>query len=140
MSSEEEPENITAKHELFSIQPQFPVADVVKAAEHFRDVFGFKIDFYHGDPPNHARVESSGEGNAERIYFHLAQYPPEQVEPNLIEMRMHVGKDIDGLFEVYRQRGADVVHEPISQPWGLREFKVRTLDGHLLNFSAFMGE
>ena len=29
-----------------------------------------------------------------------------------------------------------IVFEPVSQPWGLREFAVRDLDGHVLRFCA----
>jgi len=41
--------------------------------------------------------------------------------------------NIEGLDEFYREvaaRGALVTSEPDDKPWGLREFSLRTLDGH----------
>jgi len=31
-------------------------------------------------------------------------------------------------------RGAEVISRPTTEPWGLREFSVRTPDGHRLRF------
>ena len=52
------------------------------------------------------------------------------------ELRIHVGHDLDGLFETYRDRGVPVAFAPVSQPWGLREFAVRDPNGHVLRFCA----
>ena len=32
-------------------------------------------------------------------------------------------------------RGAEVISEPTTEPWGLREFSIRTPDGHRLMFA-----
>ena len=40
---------------------------------------------------------------------------------------------VDGLDEYYMEvagRGADVISKPEDKPWGLREFGLRTPDGH----------
>jgi len=52
------------------------------------------------------------------------------------ELRIHVGHDLDGLFEAYRELRVEVVFAPVSQPWGLREFAVRETNGHVLRFCS----
>ena len=52
------------------------------------------------------------------------------------ELRIYVGRDLDGLFEEYRRLGVEVVFPPVSQPWGLREFAVREKNQHVLRFCA----
>jgi uncharacterized glyoxalase superfamily protein PhnB len=41
---------------------------------------------------------------------------------------------VDQLFEEVFGRGAEVTSEPATEPWGLREFGIRTPDGHRLRF------
>lgn len=41
---------------------------------------------------------------------------------------------LDDLYRELRDRGAPVASEPEDQPWGLREFSVRTPDGHRIRF------
>lgn len=38
--------------------------------------------------------------------------------------------DVDGFYREMVERGALVMSEPADQPWGLREFALRTPDGH----------
>ena len=54
------------------------------------------------------------------------------------EIVIHVGRDVDGLYAAYVSRGVKVVEEPVSQPWGLREFAIREPDGHVLRFCGYL--
>ena len=40
--------------------------------------------------------------------------------------------DLDATFEKVRASGAEVVQEPIEQPWGTRDFAVRDPSGNLV--------
>ena len=42
--------------------------------------------------------------------------------------------DIDALHAEYRQAGAQFTQRLASKPWGMREFGLRTIDGHRLMF------
>ena len=121
-------------HELHGVQPVLPVSDVAASAGFFREVLGFEIDFLEGEPPVHGRVKVVGDWG-HPIYIHLSLAESGVVAPSG-EIRIHVGRDLDGLFEAVRQRGAEVVFAPVSQPWGLREFAVREVNGHVLRFCA----
>ncbi len=44
---------------------------------------------------------------------------------------------VDGIDELYADvtsRGAAVLSPPVSEPWGTREFGIRTPDGHRIRF------
>jgi len=42
---------------------------------------------------------------------------------------LHVD-DVDGLYDHVRKNGGDVIREPRNESWGMREFPLRTIDGH----------
>jgi len=42
--------------------------------------------------------------------------------------------DIDAFFETVRNAGAEIIKEVRSEPWGMREFGIRTVDGHRIMF------
>jgi catechol 2,3-dioxygenase-like lactoylglutathione lyase family enzyme len=111
------------------------VGDVAASAAYLRDVLGFEIDFLEGDPPVHGRVTKGDGTYGQPVCIHLSQAAPEEVRPSG-ELRIHVGHDLDGLFEAYRALEVEVVFAPVSQPWGLREFAVREINGHVLRFCA----
>jgi uncharacterized glyoxalase superfamily protein PhnB len=43
-------------------------------------------------------------------------------------------EEVDELFRDFASRGAPIVFPPRDQPWGLREFAIRTPDGHRMTF------
>jgi predicted enzyme related to lactoylglutathione lyase len=44
-------------------------------------------------------------------------------------------EDIDEYHRVISSRGAEVIAEPADKRWGLREFVIRTPDGHRIMFA-----
>jgi uncharacterized glyoxalase superfamily protein PhnB len=47
---------------------------------------------------------------------------------------------LDALCEEVAVRGAEVIAEPATEPWGMREFGIRTPDGHRIRFGEPVGE
>ena len=135
MSAKSRREDLGRVHQFHGVQPVLPVRDVAASAQYFHDVLGFEINFLEGDPPIHGRVMKGDGSWGQPIYIHLSNAAPEEVRPSG-ELRIHVGRDLDGLFEKYCDRGVEVVFPPISQPWGLRGFAVREINGHTLRFCA----
>lgn len=128
---------LAAHHQLHGVQPVLTVADVAAAARFFVDVLGFDLDFLYGEPPVHGRVKTGDGTYGQPIYVHLSLPKEDEAgRPPTGELRIHVGHAVDALCEVYRERGAHIVQEPTSQPWGLREFVVLEPNGHHLRFCA----
>ena len=44
--------------------------------------------------------------------------------------------DVDALYDELSARGASMHSPPVTKPWGMREFAVRTPDGHRMTFGA----
>ena len=43
-------------------------------------------------------------------------------------------ENVDEIYEEFRSSGADIIHPLQNKPWGLREFSVKTPDGHRITF------
>jgi catechol 2,3-dioxygenase-like lactoylglutathione lyase family enzyme len=48
--------------------------------------------------------------------------------------------DLDGLFERLRASGAEVLQEPIDQPWGPRDAAFRDPSGNHIRINEYKGE
>jgi uncharacterized glyoxalase superfamily protein PhnB len=102
--------------------PELPFDDVAAAVAHYRDVLGFRINYVQPDLGVMyrdgvtvlliARTERhKGIGSA---YFYV--------------------EDADALYAELRANGAGVQGEPVSHPWGLRDFHVLDLEGNGITF------
>ncbi|MBB3036617.1 VOC family protein [Hoyosella altamirensis] len=47
---------------------------------------------------------------------------------------------VDALFEKVKAAGAKIIHEPVDQDYGNREFLVADPEGNLWSFGAYRGE
>jgi len=102
--------------------PELPFDDVAAAVAYYRDVLGFRINYVQPDLGVMyrdgvtvlliARTERhKGIGSA---YFYV--------------------EDADALYAELRANGAGVQGEPVSHPWGLRDFHVLDLEGNGITF------
>lgn len=41
--------------------------------------------------------------------------------------------DVDACYEAALKAGAEIVHPPTDEPWGVRRFFMRDPDGHVIN-------
>lgn len=101
--------------------PVLHVTDVAATAAFYRDVLGFKCDF--GDDTyavvwrdNSAVHFVRGEGGPHGV--HLFQWV----------------KDVDAYYREIVGRGASVAAEPTDQPYGIREFGLRDINGVAIVF------
>lgn len=111
----------------------FLVPDVVKTAEYYRDVLGFQIDSYYGDPPCFVFVRR----DCVEIMLKLAT-SPEQVHPNgahgVWDLYFWI-TDIQALRSELRTRGAKIVAESPETFYHTREIEVEDCNGFRLCFA-----
>jgi catechol 2,3-dioxygenase-like lactoylglutathione lyase family enzyme len=120
----------------WSAAPNFYTADIVAAANYYRDVLGFHYDRFFGDPPAFCMVHRSG------VVFMLRQAPRAQdvrpnghVDPEGETWDAYVWiDDADALWAEYRANGATIARDPCDQPYGCREFDVLDLNGYRICF------
>jgi catechol 2,3-dioxygenase-like lactoylglutathione lyase family enzyme len=108
------------------------VTDILAAVEFYTNKLGFKLAFTWGDPPTFAGV------NLGQVQIFL-----EQGEPNpkgcavyfvLGEADGIYGRGTDELYEFHLANGVEIVHPPVDQPYGIRDYRVRDLHGYVLGF------
>jgi catechol 2,3-dioxygenase-like lactoylglutathione lyase family enzyme len=119
---------------ITGIAPEFLVADVVKAAEFYRDGLGFTIrGYFFEDPPVFAMVGrddqiimlsliETGRGGSNRTYKREA-----------IDAYLWVD-DVDALYAEFRHKQVEIVTPPTLRSYGMKELEVRDLDGYVLCF------
>jgi catechol 2,3-dioxygenase-like lactoylglutathione lyase family enzyme len=100
------------------------VNDVAAAAEFYTTKLGFKLAFLFGEPPNIAGM------NLGNVQMFLERGEP---NPKGCSVYFVVG-DADELYEFQRANGVEVVVEPADRFYGLRDYRIRDLDGYELSF------
>ena len=50
-----------------------------------------------------------------------------------------VVENVDQVYDEFIARGAEITSHPRNQPWGIREFTVKTPDGHRIAFGQLLG-
>ncbi len=123
------------KQEFRGASPSFIVDDVVKSAEYYRDILGFRFERYWGEPPcfvilGRDRAEISlGSPGATGL-----------MRPN---RKAHSGAawdvyvwvtDVDALHREYLAKGAKILRGPESTFYNMREIEVEDCNGYVLCF------
>lgn len=121
------------------------VHDGDEALKFYRDVLGFEVKtdvLFDGvnrwltvSPPNQPEVEIM----LEQVGMGRPG-PDKKVLAELLAKGSLSGvifrtEDADAAFEKIRQSGAEVLQEPIDQPYGVRDFAFRDPSGNQLRFS-----
>ncbi|WP_395647312.1 VOC family protein [Terricaulis sp.] len=124
---------MSTQAQMRGVAPVLLVADVQKTAAYFRDALGFNIPRFWGDPPMFTIA------SRDKLEVMLNQVAPgDAFKPNgAYDGRYDTYfwvQDADALHSEFAGKGADVVCAPDDQVYMMREFSVRTPDGHLLAF------
>jgi uncharacterized glyoxalase superfamily protein PhnB len=113
--------------------PYLLVPDVSAAGTYYRDVFGFEPEYTAGEPPEFAIYSRQGFP----IMFRRAADPgrirPTEQQGGTWDVFYWV-EALEPLFEEMKARGASVAYPPVVQPYGMREFAVRDLNGYVLGY------
>ena len=102
--------------------PQLPVGDVAAAVAHYRDVLGFRINYQQDDL-----------GVMDRDAITVLLIPRTKQHSGIGSFYVYV-ENADALYAELRTKGAGVQGEPVSHPWGLRDFLVLDPDRNQLWF------
>jgi catechol 2,3-dioxygenase-like lactoylglutathione lyase family enzyme len=108
------------------------VRDLDASTRYWIDVLGCKRDFGDG---------SDGWSFLSRDDFRvmLGECPDERAASELGNhsyVAYMTVDDVDGMYSELTERGAIISSPPESKPWGMREFGVRTPDGHRIGIAS----
>ena len=102
--------------------PELPFDDVAAAVAYYRDVLGFRINYQQHDL-----------GVMDRDNITLLLIARTERHTGIGSAYVYV-EDADALYGELRAKGANVQGEPVSYPWGLRDFGVVDLERNQIRF------
>jgi len=117
-------------HRIIDSRFVFAVRDLSAATRYYTEVLGFDRDFGDG---------SDGWSFLSRDNFKVmlgecADDKPAGALGSHSFVAYLTVESVDEFYQEVAGRGAQVISPPTSEPWGMREFTVRTPDGHRIRF------
>ena len=117
-------------HRIVDSRVVLAVGDLRASTRFYMDVLGFQRDF---------GGESDGWSFLSRDAFKLMLGEcPDETPASETGCHSYVAylivENVDTFFDEVSGRGAEVGSPPTTEPWGMREFGVRTPDGHRIMF------
>ena len=110
------------------------VEDVGRSADYYRDALGFETNRWDVNPEHYGYASRDG------CHLHFARFEGarprpnhEEAPPDMFDVYFWVD-DVGALHEELAGRGAELLHGPVDQEYGLRELRVRDPDGYILAF------
>ncbi|GMN09556.1 hypothetical protein MTsPCn9_15990 [Croceitalea sp. MTPC9] len=105
------------------------VHDLEKSAKFYSEVLGF--DVYKIGDPGWRFAERDG------CMLMLGEckdaIPPSELGDHSYFAYIEVD-NIDAIYNEFSSKGAQIRHAPEDKPWGMREFPLKTIDGHRITF------
>ena len=114
--------------ELTDVRFTLAVLDLAKSTAYYTSVLGLRIDF-----------EAPGWSFLSRGRFRVMlgecteATPPKELGDHSWYGYVTVS-DAAALFAEYQRAGVEFTQQLSDKPWGMREFGIRTIDGHRLMF------
>jgi catechol 2,3-dioxygenase-like lactoylglutathione lyase family enzyme len=115
------------------------VDDVGRSLSYYRDALGFETRAWEVNPDHYGYAERDG-CHLHFAHVHGARARPNHLvaPPDMFDAYFWVD-DVEALDEELRGRGAELLHGPVDQAYGLRELRVRDPDGYVLAFGELLG-
>lgn len=107
---------------LKQIMPELPVNDVPAAVAHYREVFGFGVNYAQDDI-----------GVMDRDTCRILLVARTGLHTGIGSAYIYVD-DADALFAEFQSAGALLLARPVDHPWGLRDFVAVDPDGNRITF------
>ena len=103
--------------------PELPVRDVKAAQAYYRERMGFDIAWHNED----GQIGAVSHGDC-AVFFRQTAGPIHPV------IHWVFCPDVDATQADFAARGADIIDPIADKPWGMRQFTVRDLNGHIFYF------
>jgi uncharacterized glyoxalase superfamily protein PhnB len=109
--------------QLQQMLPELPLTDVPAGVEYYQRVLGFHVNYAQHDV---------GVMDRDDVTILLIARTARHIGIGSCEAYV---RDADALHAELVARGANVQGEPVSHPWGLRDFRVLDLEGNRITFA-----
>jgi len=109
--------------QLRTIMPCFPCADVTEAVKYYTAVLGFSVNYQQHD---------LGVMDRDRVRILLVKATDGNSGTGACCIYIN---HADELYAALQANGANTLGEPVSRPWGLRDFSILDQDGNRIDFA-----
>lgn len=116
------------KVECARMHPVLLVSDLAATIEFYTQRLGFTLGFTWPDPPTFAGMDL---GEMQLFLSATSDPPPVSIVSFVVD-------DADALFEFQNARGVEVLNPPGDRHYGLRDYRVRELNGHEFSFGHYI--
>lgn len=123
------------QHHFSHAAPIIPVDDMDRSLAFYRDQLGFTVSFTWEDPISYAILRA---GDHVQIHLSLRDQPVDKDKRSRSMIYVFV-RDIDKLYQVYKERKVNIKTHIDDRDYQMRDFDVEDPDGHLLTFGNGMG-
>lgn len=108
--------------QLWQTMPCLPLSDVPAGVAYYCVVLGFEVNYQQHDI-----------GVMDRDKVRILLIARTERHTGIGSCYVYV-RDADGLHSELSTKGAKVLGEPVSHPWGLRDFEVLDREGNQITF------
>lgn len=110
--------------------PFLPVRNIEETITYYKTQLGFKDEWFWGDPPTDAGC------HRDELSMLFNQNPSLTEKIQGFELVMFVD-DVDGIYEDFScNDNIEITSQIKDEPWGIREFTVKDINGYLLRISC----
>jgi catechol 2,3-dioxygenase-like lactoylglutathione lyase family enzyme len=117
---------------LTGLAPVLLVPEVQEALDWYRDKLGFDVETWEPAPATYGYARRDG-CNIHVSHGEAPRPNSEIVQPDLFDVYLWTD-DVEALHREFTASGANVLHEPMERPWGMREIRVEDPFGYILAF------
>ena len=115
---------------FYKTVPFLPVHDLNATIDFYTRILGFTDAWFWGDPPTDAGC------HRDELSLLFNQNPGMAKKIGGFELVMFVD-DVDGIYDKFKSKPQIKFTAPIKdEPWGIREFTIRDLNGYFLRISC----
>jgi len=118
----QEPDRPRPEAMLEQALPTLPLSNVAAGVKHYCDVLGFSIDYAD---------DKGAVLNRDKVTVLLVARTAKHTGIGACSVYV---RDADAFHAELVAKGANVQGEPVSRPWGLRDFRVLDLEGNEITF------
>jgi uncharacterized glyoxalase superfamily protein PhnB len=127
----------TVRGSFYGVVPIFLVDDVGAAAEYYRDVLGFEVEFLYGDDPTYGRV------TRDDAIIDFARSEPPGARNSVKASGSTFGADavivVSNVEDVYveiQEKGAKVIERLAPREYGALDCMIEDLNGYRLTIGG----
>lgn len=118
------------------LSPLLAVRNMKQTIEFYKDTLGFKTGMVFPDADNPEYADVSKDGMV--LMFIPAKNVGIGSEERLgigVNLYMEIDGDIDGYYAELKSKGVKIAVEIKDEPFGIRDFTIKDIDGYQLTFN-----